>query len=336
MSETDEPELISRRRHYFYVHAFSVAAWLFVALAVGGFVPVHYIQTGLCYCETHPAFTNISLIYYLVGGIVSGIMFSYPFHRIMLVAYSKYDDKYVPLTWMARYGRFMGGKNKYLVILVCAGAYFCGDYITHRKYTSYPDKYTVLHCAIITNDFETAKKEIENGTHINTQTKGGYSPLWLAAGLHRTEIARLLIEKGADVNAQDSHGGTPLMGTNFEISVMLLNKGADIHAKGGNGITVLHWAVYYGQKEVVALLIEKGAEIEAKDDSGQTPFQYAIKGKHKNILIMLINKGADVNMVNGRGETALDIAESLSDKEMSDLIRVKGGKLAKDISKKAE
>jgi len=45
----------------------------------------------------------------------------------------------------------------------------------------------------------------------------------------------------------------------------------DIKAKNKDEATPLHWAAFFGQKDMVSLLIESGAPINVLDANGLTP-----------------------------------------------------------------
>lgn len=82
--------------------------------------------------------------------------------------------------------------------------------------------------------------------------------LIVASQLGDIDRVRLAIAKGADVNYQDEKGGT-----------------------------ALHWAVFYGHKEIINLLLMQGADPLIKDKNGITPIDVAkINGK-KEILEIL-------------------------------------------------
>jgi len=48
------------------------------------------------------------------------------------------------------------------------------------------------------------------GADVNAKSSNGRTPLHLAAGVGRREIAKILIEQGANVKAKDDKGKTPL------------------------------------------------------------------------------------------------------------------------------
>ena len=59
---------------------------------------------------------------------------------------------------------------------------------------------------------------------------------------------------------------------------MLLNHGAQIDGKAKNKdeATPLHWAAFFGQKDMVSLLINAGAPINILDSNHATPLDAAV------------------------------------------------------------
>jgi len=84
--------------------------------------------------------------------------------------------------------------------------------------------------------------------------------LIVASQLGDIDRVRLAIAKGADVNYQDEKGGT-----------------------------ALHWAVFYGHKEIVKLLLMQGADPLIKDKNGITPVDVA-KINHKTEMLKILRK----------------------------------------------
>jgi ankyrin repeat protein len=52
-------------------------------------------------------------------------------------------------------------------------------------------------------------------------------------------------------------------------------------------VSPLHYAAYYGEKEVAELLIAKGADVNAKDEDGETPLDWAIEKNHTETADLL-------------------------------------------------
>ena len=75
---------------------------------------------------------------------------------------------------------------------------------------------------------------------------------------------------------------------NIEAVKQHLAAGTDVNVKGGfaDG-TPLHYAAANGHKEIAELLIEKGADVKAKDEGGKTPLDVAIQFKELEITNLL-------------------------------------------------
>ena len=75
---------------------------------------------------------------------------------------------------------------------------------------------------------------------------------------------------------------------NIEAGKQHLAAGTNVNVKGGfaDG-TPLHYAAANGHKEIAELLIEKGADVKAKDEGGKTPLDVAIQFKELEITNLL-------------------------------------------------
>ena len=65
---------------------------------------------------------------------------------------------------------------------------------------------------------------------------------------------------------------------------VLIAKGAFINATDDKGGTPLHWAAYYGRKDIAKLLLMQGADMYQKDKYGLTPIDVARINQKKEIL----------------------------------------------------
>ncbi|HQP04294.1 MAG TPA: ankyrin repeat domain-containing protein [Bacteroidales bacterium] len=177
------------------------------------------------------------------------------------------------------------------------------------------------------NNYEEAKRLIDDGADVNVKDENGYTSLHFAtANEDGLEIAKLLIEKGADVNALTCKMKEPRYRR-----VRLL--GGDERKK--ESYSPLHFAVENNNGyEIVKLLIENGANVNAKisknvrESAGFTPLHIAIKciGNSK-IVKLLIDNGADVNATTKTGETSLHIAVEKSDFRITQLLIDNGAKI---------
>jgi ankyrin repeat protein len=110
---------------------------------------------------------------------------------------------------------------------------------------------------------EQVKAPVEDDPALGLSTSNdGLTPLHLAAGKGRKDVAGLLLANKADVNAKDDNGWTPLhwaaVYDHREVAELLLASNADVNAKDNNGWTPSHWAAGKGRKEVAELLRQHG------------------------------------------------------------------------------
>jgi ankyrin repeat protein len=316
MSETPQNPgpLISRKRHYFYVLVFFVAAWLFIAESLGGFIP-YYIK-GECQCHLHCRYRNIAFLVFGIGSLFIGMLFSYPFHRWGLVAHSKPHDKFVALSRMAHYGKRMLGLWGIILLALISGIYIGGDYFSHAFFIVHRNeqekqKWGVgLHCAAARGDTADMRKRIKQGALLNSEEYYGRTPLHMAAELNQCASALVLIESGADINSKwKDYNYTPLHRAVFrgnnEVAFLLLEKGADMNAKLKFGETLLHKVM----NKIIALhLIEEGMDVNAKDNASFTPLHHAVMLGLNDVTDLLISKGADLNAQDEKNLTPLHYA----------------------------
>jgi ankyrin repeat protein len=78
------------------------------------------------------------------------------------------------------------------------------------------------------------------------------------------------------------------------INHCIINRLIDLDIKDFNGKTVLHYACYNGNIEIVKLLIEAGADINAKDIYGNTPLYWTYTA---DIIQLLFRYGVNVEIV---------------------------------------
>ena len=214
-----------------------------------------------------------------------------------------------------------------------------------------------IHEAARDGNIEAVKQHLEAGVDVNVKDNIGLTPLHMAAGDGRKEVAELLIAKGAEVNAKiegmtpldiaielkhtttadllRKHGGKSGATDSIHVAAAVGNieavkqhlaAGTDVNAKSSFG-TPLHSAASKGNKEIVELLIAAGADVNARDDGGDTPLLNAAAFGQKEIVELLIGKGAEVNAKNANGETPLDWAKG----EIADLLCKHGGKTGEEL-----
>ena len=86
-------------------------------------------------------------------------------------------------------------------------------------------------------------------------------------------------------------------------------------------VTPLHYACYYGSKEVIDLLLDLGANIKAVDSDGNTCLHYAVKSDSIRAVKKLLVRGANKNVKNKEGKTPFDVALDLKKDELYDILK---------------
>ena len=180
------------------------------------------------------------------------------------------------------------------------------------------------------------------GCRFDSWAREGDTPLHLAAWSNAANAARLLLAAGAKVNANLETGGTPLnVAARFNATATaarLIEHGADIHSKDKRGWMPLHAAATTGAFETATLLVENGADLTARvEEEGFTPLHLTVIraspewSDTPSVTRLLLDWGADVNAVTRKfGATALDMAAALDRRNISRVLRHRGGDITLD------
>lgn len=96
-------------------------------------------------------------------------------------------------------------------------------------------------------------------------TEGGLCAMSIAIQNNKTDIAADLLARHFNPDfASEGHATTPLMVAcgwgRTDIAKMLIDRGADLSRTNAHGDDALCWAVEYGYKEAVDLLLDAGAD----------------------------------------------------------------------------
>lgn len=185
-----------------------------------------------------------------------------------------------------------------------------------------------LHELVRAGDVDKLKNALRHGAKMNAIDKDGFTPLMLAARLHRGEMMQLLIEAGADTRAGDRNGNSALMLAllRFEADknreackvdeawerqmipfIKKLGKEAAC-AKNDSEQTVLMCAAASGATGCVTALAELGADVNAVDFQGRTALMCAAASGSADCVTALVKLGVDVNAADSHGSTALRYA----------------------------
>jgi ankyrin repeat protein len=135
------------------------------------------------------------------------------------------------------------------------------------------DGATAFLIAAFTSDVDMMRALMAGGADPSIATKGGVTPLMVAAGLGRGrggyEAWRWRQTGHPEVTDQTTAARA------LETVKFLLDNGADVNATNKFDETALHSAAHDGSDAIVKLLVEKGAKIDAKDMYGQTALSIA-------------------------------------------------------------
>jgi len=168
---------------------------------------------------------------------------------------------------------------------------------------------STFHMAACMGDLDRVKDFVEHGAHIDAKDEVGWTPIFWAVCMRRSEVIQYLIAQGANVNLRIGQTTAlhraALAGTK-DIVQLLITQGADVNARDKRGNTPLHEA--FNKKEIADLLIRKGADVNVRNSLGRTPLWIAARRGHIEIVRILIANGADVNAKDRDDKTPLDQA----------------------------
>ena len=149
------------------------------------------------------------------------------------------------------------------------------------------------------------------------------TPLMKAARKGAVNEVRSLLQEPIDVNEQDAHGLTALFhgvySHNAEVVCTLLKAGASVRIHAVRGLTVLMYAVLYGDAGCLSVLCESAhppsaspsrlrSLVNMQDTEGVTALMLACKTDSASFVRILLHHGADPNLYSFSGESALSYA----------------------------
>jgi ankyrin repeat protein len=91
----------------------------------------------------------------------------------------------------------------------------------------------------------------------------------------------------------------------IEYARVLLAQPLDVNAPQGDGSTALHWAVHFGDSDLVDRLIHAGANVNSTTDLGATPLYLACLNADGAMVEELLQSGAKARSALSTGETSL-------------------------------
>jgi ankyrin repeat protein len=187
-----------------------------------------------------------------------------------------------------------------------------------------------LFLAIDHRDLAGVQSLLKKGADPNSRNGLEFTPLYIAAASHQTDVMKALIAAGAKPDDGSTYG-TPLtfaaITANVEGANLLLSLGADVNAPRTDGITVLMMAANAGSPELVSELIKRKAEVDARDDNASTALLFAARGGFNKVGQILLDAGADVNGPDLDGQTPLMMAAVTGHPSFVKMLLDKGAKV---------
>lgn len=144
------------------------------------------------------------------------------------------------------------GHTRVCEILLKAGS----DPLVERN-----DGYNAMHSAVLLGKVEVVKLLLAHKQLLDSKTKEGMTPLYIAANLGHVEICEILLKAGANFQNDD--------------------------------LNVMHSTAYNGKAEIVKLLAVYKQLLDSRTKEGTTPLIFAAKQGHAEICEILLKAGAD-------------------------------------------
>ncbi len=176
---------------------------------------------------------------------------------------------------------------------------------------------------------------------VNVTNSYGSTPLFEAVLEGHVDAARLLLQRGANVNVVDNLGQTPLMEAAalwYEDMVpMLLQFKPAQDVKDKSGKTAFMHACENGRLEAVELLFDENIPLDMRDDEGKTALFLTVEGyifkyfhhgpsvgAQTEVAEFLLKHKADHTITSHKGTTVLEMANSIPDAEIIDVLKKYG------------
>jgi len=129
------------------------------------------------------------------------------------------------------------------------------------------------------------------------------------------------LEHGADPNLRGRRGATPLATAALRPSTivlqLLISYGAELDPQA------LYSAISHrgqGTVQVMSCLIDRGVDVNAPSPQWRTPLLYAVRLRDKERVRLLLDKGADRTIKNVDGQTPAEIAKSMGQMELYEML----------------
>lgn len=211
---------------------------------------------------------------------------------------------------------------------------------------------TALHHAAAGGHLEVVAFLLQAGAEVNARSTSGITPLYLAHGLGKKEVAELLRKHGGVMDVQrpatpPPPRRPPVAVTNAiprepslpppaprwpaiivavrsndwaALQAILATNATAVDATDTNQWTALHHAAEMGQLQAAQALLAAGAQINAQGNGGVAPLHIAVQRNDLPMASLLISNKADVNLRSAIGATPLMLAAAAG--KMPDMVKL--------------
>jgi ankyrin repeat protein len=110
-----------------------------------------------------------------------------------------------------------------------------------------------------------------------------------------------------------------------DVAFYLLGIGINVNIVNQDGFSALHYCAEYGNIKCMKAILDSGGDIGISNKHGNQPLWTACmnaRGNYECVLILLGN-GADIGHVNMAGMSPLDLARSINDKKLEEILMKK-------------
>eukprot|EP00192_Tetraselmis_astigmatica_P008046 CAMPEP_0117670350 /NCGR_PEP_ID=MMETSP0804-20121206/12696_1 /TAXON_ID=1074897 /ORGANISM="Tetraselmis astigmatica, Strain CCMP880" /LENGTH=674 /DNA_ID=CAMNT_0005478623 /DNA_START=289 /DNA_END=2313 /DNA_ORIENTATION=- len=143
-------------------------------------------------------------------------------------------------------------------------------------------------------------------------TKGGATPMWIAACNGHDKLVSMLLERGAAPELMcDSTSPLWIAASNGHDKVVTaLCFRANLESRAIDGATPLWVAAEHGHVECVRVLLDAGAKIDSRTIDQRTALHIAAANRHLGVVLMLLRGGANANAMAIDGSTPVHLLMS--------------------------